>query len=83
MPLLHLYNSTVINIFPQYSFSNHFITKHFFVVGFFFLKIFINRVSEKPISRSKYTSMTHKKMQKMGILAFFTTYLLKHAVKKN
>jgi site-specific recombinase XerD len=42
-------------------------------------KLFINRVTGNPISRSKYTTMMHKEMQKMGIPTFFTAYSLKHA----
>jgi hypothetical protein len=42
-------------------------------------RLFVDKISGNPISRSKYTSMMHKEMQKMGIPAFFTAYSLKHA----
>jgi hypothetical protein len=42
-------------------------------------KLFVERISSNPISRSRYTSMMHKEMQKMGIPTFFTDYSLKHA----
>jgi hypothetical protein len=43
-------------------------------------RLFVDRVTGNPISRSKYTTMMHKEMQKMGILTFFTVYSLKHVV---
>jgi hypothetical protein len=42
-------------------------------------RLFVNRTKGKPISRSSYTSMMHKEIQKMGIPPFFTAYSLKHA----
>jgi hypothetical protein len=45
-------------------------------------KLFVDKVTGKPISKSKYTSMMHKKMQKMGIPTFFTAYSLKHVTIK-
>jgi hypothetical protein len=42
-------------------------------------RLFVDKIMGNPIFRSKYTSMMHKEMQKMGIPIFFTTYSLKHA----
>jgi hypothetical protein len=42
-------------------------------------RLFIDRVTGNTISRSKYTTIMHKEMQKMGIPAFFAAYSLKHA----
>jgi hypothetical protein len=42
-------------------------------------RLFVGRLTGNPIPRSRYTSMMHKEMQKMGIPPFFTAYLLKHA----
>jgi hypothetical protein len=42
-------------------------------------RLFVDRITGKPISRSRYTSMMHKEMQKMTIPIFFTAYSLKHA----
>jgi hypothetical protein len=42
-------------------------------------RLFVDRLTGNPIPRSRYTSMMHKEMQKMGIPPFFTAYSLKHA----
>jgi hypothetical protein len=42
-------------------------------------RLFVERNTENTIYKSKYTTMMHKKMQKMKIPAFFTAYSLKHA----
>jgi hypothetical protein len=42
-------------------------------------RLFVDKISGELISKSRYTSMMHKEMQKMGIPTFFTAYSLKHA----
>jgi hypothetical protein len=46
-------------------------------------RLFVERISGNPISRSRYTSMVHKEIQKMRIPIFFTAYSLKHAAIEN
>jgi hypothetical protein len=42
-------------------------------------RLFVDKLTADPIPRSRYTSMMHKEMIKMGIPPFFTAYSLKHA----
>jgi hypothetical protein len=46
-------------------------------------RLFVDRLTGNPIPRSRYTSMMHKEMQKMGIPPFFTAYSLKHTAIEN